>query len=72
MKKKQNHKRHPEAPEMKMCTPINSGMNAIPGEEVRANVLQQLKHFVTEETQASTPLVVQSILSEPHFQLPSL
>jgi hypothetical protein len=47
-------------------------MNAIPGEEVRANVLQQLKHFVTEEMQASTPLVVQSILSEPHFQLPSL
>jgi hypothetical protein len=46
---------------------VYSRMATILVEEVRANVLRQLKHFETEEMQASTPLAAQSDLGGLHF-----
>ena len=61
-----------ESPREQMDAHVYSGMAALLVEEVRANVPRQLKHFATEEMQASTPLAVQSNLSGLHFQPPSL
>jgi sulfur transfer protein SufE len=51
---------------------VYSGIATVLVEEVRANVPRQLKHFATEEMQATIPLAVQSNLSGLHFQPPSL
>lgn len=47
-------------------------VHTIPVEEVKANVRQQVKHFPIGGMQASTPLVLQNALGEPHYQFPNL
>lgn len=64
--KTENNRIKAVAPRTNGCTHIFKNA-AIPVEEVRANVPRQLKHFVTEEMQASIPLAVQNNLSVQHF-----
>jgi hypothetical protein len=61
-----------ESPREQMDAHVYSGIATVLVEEVRANVPWQLKHFATEEMQATIPLAVQSNLSGLHFQPPSL